>query len=163
MATLATLGIINGLDGVDIDPVAPVALRLIVAAEIIQSRVIPRTAARVAIQAELLGMALLAVLHPLARQHPVTPYPVAVMVGSDTFRLVAFIALRRFQLGIILMVLFLLLGQCLMHIERCHQDEHKSEQQFSHGCPPFLEIVIIDDAALPVIVETPVDIVLDAE
>lgn len=116
-----------------------------------------------AIQAELLGMALLAVLDRLARQHPVTPYPVAVMVGSDTFRLVAFIAFRRFQLGIILMVLLLLLSQCLMHIERCHQDEHKTEQQFSHGCPPFLEVVIEDDAALPVIVETPVDVVLDAD
>lgn len=45
MASLATLGIINGLDGVDIDPIAPVALRLIVTAGIFHSQVIPRTAA----------------------------------------------------------------------------------------------------------------------
>jgi hypothetical protein len=45
MASFATLGIICGFDGMDVDPVAAVTLRLIVAAEIFHSQVIPRTTA----------------------------------------------------------------------------------------------------------------------
>jgi len=122
VAALAALRVIRGLDGMDIDPVAAVALRLVITAGIIHRQIISRAAARVAVQAEFLEMALFAVLDRLARRRPVASYPVAVMVKSDTFRLVAFIALRRFHIGIILMVLFLLLGQSQMHIENCHKD-----------------------------------------
>jgi hypothetical protein len=115
VTTFATLGIIRGFDGVYVDPVAAMALRLVVAAEVIHGQIVSRTAAGVAIQAEFLGVALVAVLDCLARQNTVSPHPVAVMVGSDTFRLVTVIALGYLHFGIILVRLFL--GHRLMHVK----------------------------------------------
>jgi hypothetical protein len=45
MASLTTLRVIRGLDGMLIDPVTTVTLRFIVAARIFNRKVIPRTAA----------------------------------------------------------------------------------------------------------------------
>jgi hypothetical protein len=85
MAALARLRIILGLDGMHIDPIAPVALWLIVATKITHRKVISRTSAGVAVEAEFLAVALIAVLDRLARYYPVPSDPVAVVVGSDTF------------------------------------------------------------------------------
>jgi hypothetical protein len=85
MAALARLWIILGLDWMHIDPVAPVALRLIVTTKITLRKVISRTSAGVAVEAEFLAVALIAVLDRLARYYPVPSDPVAVVVGSDTF------------------------------------------------------------------------------
>jgi hypothetical protein len=115
VATLAALGIVHGLDGMDVDPVGPVALRLVVAAEVLPCQVVSGTAAGVAVEAEFLLVALVAVLDRLARHDTVPPDPVAVVVGSDTFRLVTVIALGYLHFGIILVRLFL--GHRLMHVE----------------------------------------------
>ena len=76
VAALAVLRIINRLDGMDIDPVAPVAPWLVVAAKVLYGQVFSRTAARVAIEAELLLVALATVFLRLACQDPVNSHPV---------------------------------------------------------------------------------------
>ena len=115
MAAFAALRIVYGFDGVDIDPVAPVALRFIIAAKIIHRLVVSRTAPGMTVEAELLSVALIAVLICLTCNYPVASHPVRVMIRSNTFRLMALVALRRLHLGIILMIL--LLGHRLVHIK----------------------------------------------
>lgn len=110
MAAFAALGIIGCFDGMKVNPVAAVAFRFVITAEVFNRKIVSRTAAGVTIKAELLCVALITVFYRLAGNHTVSPYPVAVMVGSDTFGIVAFVAFGNFHFRVIPMVLFLRQG-----------------------------------------------------
>ncbi len=113
VASPAALRIVGGLDWMDVDPIAAMAFRLIVAAKVLHRQVVSRAPAGMAVEAELLFVTLAAVLDCLARQCPVASHPVAVVVRSDTFRLVALGTLRQLHLGVFLVSL--LLGYRLMN------------------------------------------------
>lgn len=89
MTAVAALGVIQGLDRVDAQEVRAVALGNIVALEGARGQIPLDAPAGVAVETPGLGVALGAIASSLARQNPVTAYPVAVMVRSDPFSLVA--------------------------------------------------------------------------
>lgn len=89
MAPVAALGIVQSLDRVDAQEVRAVALRDVVALEGTRGQIPIDAPAGVAVETPGLCVALGAIAPSLARQNPVAAYPVAVMVRSDPFSLVA--------------------------------------------------------------------------
>jgi hypothetical protein len=116
MAAAAGLGIIQGLDRMDVDEIAPVAFRDEIRPVILLFKLGIDAAAAVAVKAVRLVVALGAVTAAFASQLLVRSLPpVGRVVGSDTFRFVAAVAFGNFHRC----VLFVrhLFCDCLMHIQ----------------------------------------------
>lgn len=92
VATVAALGIVQGLDRVHADEVAAVALGNVVTVVVAGSEIPVDAAAGMAVKTPGLGVALGAVVARLAGKHPVIAEPVTVVVRRNPFALVAAVA-----------------------------------------------------------------------
>jgi len=134
VAAVALLRVVERLQWMDLQPVAPVALRDVIPPVIVYGEVCIDTTPLVAIEAERLVMALSAVLFPFARHKSMSPHPVRVMVQGYSFRFMAAVALGNLHRLIFFMRLFL--GNRLLATEHSKYEHNGKEPSF-HDSTPF--------------------------
>jgi len=100
MTAVATLRIVQSLDGVDIDKICPVAFRNVVPAKGSGGKIRIYSATLMTIETVRLIVALGAVVARLARKGAVAARPVAIVVGRNPFTLVAVIAFGQLHFGV---------------------------------------------------------------
>jgi hypothetical protein len=92
MATGTGLGVVQGLDGMDLQPIRTVALRYVISLVILCRELDVDSSARMTVKAEGLVMAFRAIARTFDGKHPMSPVPVGVVVRSYPLTFVAFIA-----------------------------------------------------------------------
>jgi hypothetical protein len=106
MAAVAMLRIVQRLEGMDFQPVAPVTLRRVIGLVIPGRELCIDPASLVAVKAEMLFMAVAAVFLTLVRQQSVAAQPVGIMIGRNSLTFVTGVAIGYLHVGIIFMRLF---------------------------------------------------------
>jgi len=122
MAAVTGLRVVQGLDGMDGDEIAPVAFGNVVPAVVGRREIGIYAATLVTVKAVRLVVALGAVAAGFARQGTMTADPITVMVQCYPLSFVAVIALRNLRFGIFLVWLFLRSG--LRDIQGRDQQKH---------------------------------------
>lgn len=135
VTAVASLRVVLGLNWVNGNEVAPVALGHIVAPEGVRRQIGVDPSTLVAIETERLLVALGTVVGRLLDKRPVVLEPVTAMIGGNPFCLVTIIAFGDLHVGIFFVLLFL--GYGLLHIQGRHYQKQTGEKQFLHSAPPF--------------------------
>jgi hypothetical protein len=100
MTAVATLRIVQSLNGVDIDKISPVAFRNEIPTKVCGGKIRIYSATLMTVKTERLIVALGAVVARLARKGAVAARPVAIVVGCNPFTLVAVIAFGELHFGV---------------------------------------------------------------